>query len=229
MNQDDVLIIVAHPDDEVIGAGGTILRLVQDYGYKAHVLVMSDLHEAMPNHVDSLTKQNWLSDAAEKMGVTWIQKGFPAQKLDTIPFKNLVGGIEVELKKLDEVGFKPGIVFTHSVADLNLDHQLVAKAALTALRPKPESSVTALYSFEIPSSTDWSFNQIGGGFAPNVFVDITKWWEQKEALLSVYDGEILPAPHPRSYENIKNVAKVRGATVGVSYAEAFQLVWSKIC
>jgi len=135
------------------------------------------------------------------------------QRLDTVPFLDIVCKIEKMVKRL-----KPDTVYSHNINDLNLDHQIVARATLTVCRPL-SSSVKAIYSYEVLSSTEWGF-----GFTPNTYQDITPYFDEKLKLLEKYKAELREFPHPRSLEGAEVLAKYRGMQVGVKYAEAFMLI-----
>lgn len=136
------------------------------------------------------------------------------QRFDTIPFLDIVQYIEGIVKEVE-----PDIIYTHFEGDLNLDHQIIARAVKTACRPLPQSTVREIYSFEIPSSTEWGY-----GFNPNVFVDISDTFEEKLKALKPYKDEMRDYPHPRSVTAMGILAMYRGASCGVELAEAFCLI-----
>jgi len=142
--------------------------------------------------------------------------GFPDNRFDTVPFLDIVKVIETIKNKI-----KPEIIFTHYVKDLNIDHQITYKAVITATRPVREETVKEVYSFEIPSSTEWSYPL---SFSPNVFYDILGTIDVKLEALEEYKTELRGYPHPRSLEGVKLIAKFWGMKVGLKYAEAFELV-----
>jgi len=121
---------------------------------------------------------------------------------------------------------KPGVIYTHHAGDLNIDHRLVNQAVLTATRPVKDHPVKEIYGFEVPSSTDWAFNQLSSAFNPNVFVDISDTLRLKLQALAYYEEEIRPFPHPRSPEAITATARRWGSVVGCEAAEAFELIRS---
>ena len=145
---------------------------------------------------------------------------FPDNRLDMIPILDIVKYIELKIKK-----YKPEIIFTHFENDLNIDHQITHKAVMTATRPLSRTFVKKIYSFEIPSSTDFSFARDKKDFFnPNFYVKVDRTIQKKLNLLKVYKGEIKKWPHPRSIKSIKNLAMHRGSQIGTKYAEAFLLI-----
>jgi LmbE family N-acetylglucosaminyl deacetylase len=124
--------------------------------------------------------------------------------------------------------YKPEVVYTHNISDINHDHRVLADAVMVASRPKPDSTVNQLYFFEVPSSTDWTFNQLTPAFQPTTYVDISNYIETKKLALSRYHTETYEFPDARSIEAMTTLAKYRGYQVGLSYAEAFRLVFDRI-
>ena len=144
---------------------------------------------------------------------------YPDNSLDKVPLIKIVKEIESVIRKI-----KPDIIFTHSNVDLNIDHEIISRAVITATRPKPNYSVKNIYLFETLSSTEWNFNYKKKSFNPNFFVDITKNIENKIKAAKEYKKEINTWPNPRSISGIRNLAKYRGQSVGVKFAEAFYLL-----
>ena len=144
---------------------------------------------------------------------------FPDQRFETAPFLDITKKIEELVEKN-----KPQIIFTHSPADLNLDHRIAFNAVMTAARPVKNCPVKEIYSFEIPSCTEWSFQKINGAFLPNVFEDISSTIEKKIKAIQIYESEMREFPHPRSLKGIKILAQKRGLGAGLRFAEAFELI-----
>ena len=158
--------------------------------------------------------------AAKILGIKKVYfECFPDNRFDTVPLLTIVKAIE-EVK--EEI--KPAIVYTHHHGDLNIDHQITIKAVLTACRPVKGETVREIFSFEVPSSTEWSYPEAQNYFMPNVFVDITETLDRKIDALKVYQGEIRVYPHPRSTEALRTTAMKWGSTVGCEAAEAFELI-----
>jgi LmbE family N-acetylglucosaminyl deacetylase len=218
-----ILLVAAHPDDEVLGCGGTLARHAAN-GDDVHVLFFADGTSSRlgAGATDELirARSSEAIEAAKVMGINPPQfLGFPDQRLDSEDFLDLTRALESVVFKLS-----PMIVYTHHGSDLNLDHRLAYRAVLTACRPVPGSTVKEIYAFETLSSTEWSDRGIGPGFNPNRFVDISDQLERKLSALAAYGSELREFPHPRSLEGVRALARVRGACVGVEAAEAFEVI-----
>lgn len=225
MKNDIILVIAAHPDDEVLGCGGTIARL-SDEGNKVYISIFG---EGITSRYDSrnlsdkklLDKlRNHSKEASLILGAQdLIMYDLPDNRFDTVPLLKIVKMIEELILKI-----KPNIIFTHGSYDLNIDHTILNRAVLTASRPISTHVVREIYTFEIPSSTEWSFNQIGKPFSPNYFVDINKTLDKKLEAMKKYKSEIRNFPHPRSTKALRAIAQRWGSCAGFNAAEAFQLV-----
>lgn len=224
-----VLVVAAHPDDEVLGAGGTIAR----WSAAGRAVAILILGEGSTSRADSraggdaaaVAKLVGASEvAAERLGAARPRHGgLPDNRFDGLELLDIVKLVEREIASV-----APTTVLTHHGGDLNVDHRLTAQAVLTATRPQPGCPVRSVLSFEVPSATEWAFGATGPRFAPSVFVDISTSLEQKIHALEAYDDEMRPAPHARSVPAIRALAEHRGATVGVAAAEAFELVRSLV-
>ena len=218
-----ILTITAHPDDEILGFGGSSWVLSQQ-GHKVHHFILSGVVEARRHRpgVDELV--NDIEKANEIVGSTFELADFPNIKFNTVPHIELVQSVE---KVIEE--FQPDWVFTHHPMDLNDDHKHVSNACQAAVRlfqRKPMKRIKAFYFMEISSSTDWSFPIGYGGFAPNTYLELgEEGLKRKLASLSNYRGVMRDFPHPRSVEAITGLAAKRGGEAGYKYAEAFQLVF----
>lgn len=216
-----ILVIVSHPDDESISMAGTICKHVNE-GDKVYVISMTD-GVSSRNHVDkeSVSERKEASKKASKiLGFEWGKCfNFGDNLMDKYPLLDIVKAIEI-----NKQNYKPSIVYTHSISDLNIDHRIVANAVLTAFRPIPMEICKEIRLFEVPSATDYGNSAITGSFLPNLFVDINKNWDLKKEALIAYSDEMREFPHSRSIEAIKNLAKLRGNQVGLHLAEAFQVI-----
>jgi LmbE family N-acetylglucosaminyl deacetylase len=217
MMNNTVLIIAAHPDDEVLGCGGTIAKHIATDDI-VHIIFMTNGVNARDNgsDKDTIIRSSALNQAMTALGVTGYQSfDFPDNKMDSVPLLSIIKTIE---KAIFE--YQPNIVYTHFAHDLNIDHQITHKAVMTACRPVKESSVKKILSFEVLSSTEWN-SPSQQTFIPHYIVDISDFWEQKLEALKCYQNEMRSFPHSRSYKCIEALSIVRGATNGFNKAEAF--------
>ena len=214
-----VLVVAAHPDDEILGLGGTIARHTQG-GDSVSVVIVAEgaTSRREKNLVNTEILKNCALNAAKILGTEKPQfLGLPDQRLETVEFLDIVKKIEEFMEKV-----KPDVIYTHHGNDLNLDHRTVHQAVITAFRPIPGTTFNKIYGFETLSSTEWSTTSIGPRFCPNYYVDISQTLDIKTKALESYEVEMRPFPHPRSIEAVKNLGKVRGSAVGVVAAEAFE-------
>lgn len=218
-----ILAIAAHPDDEILGCGGTIARLV-DEGAVAYTMILGegitsrDKTRNRSNRVKEIEiLKNQTIEANKKIGVKNVFTcDFPDNRFDTVPLLDIVK--EIEKIKVD---IKPDIIFTHYQKDLNIDHQITNQAVLIATRPLKDEFVKEIYAFEVLSSTEWNYAL---SFSPNTFYDITNYIDKKMDAMKCYTSEIREYPHPRSLDGIKIKSQQRGLEVGCKYAEAFNLI-----
>jgi LmbE family N-acetylglucosaminyl deacetylase len=216
------LIVVAHRDDEILGCGGTIAKLIEDK-YKVYAISMTNGVSSRERSSKKEIKQRYKNSlkAAKVIGFNWLNKisgDFADNAMDSEPLLNIVKVIE-KAKKITN----PEIVITHYPEDLNIDHQIVSSATLTAFRPKTNQTCKKIISFEVPSSTDFAIYK-KNFFKPNYFVDIQKFWNKKKLGLDAYKDEMLKYPNSRSVKGLKNLAHYRGNQVGLNMAEAFQIL-----
>jgi len=208
------LVIASHPDDEILGSGGTIKKLIND-GFEIVTVIVAKGRKEEEHHIQKFT-----SLANSHLGVgKVIFMQFPNLKLNTVPLHEITKEIE---KLLDT--YTPDIIFTHHYGDLNQDHQVTFQAVMTAARPLPGKKPIEILCFETVSSSEWTQNTQDKLFKPTYFVDISDTINDKLQALRHYDVEMRTFPHPRSYEGVQHLARVRGMTVGVEYAEAFEII-----
>lgn len=220
-----VLIVAAHPDDEILGVGGAIARHA-DAGDTVHIAIVAEgatsRTEAAPGAHDA--EREALREGARKAAAVLGAQpprlfGLPDQRLDTLSLLDVVKPIEALIDEL-----APSVVYTHHGSDLNLDHRIVHQAVLTACRPLPGTGARAVYAFETLSSTEWSVPAVGPAFRPVRYLDISSSLERKMTALDCYAGEMRPFPHARSKEAVAALARLRGAQAGLPAAEAFEVI-----
>ncbi|MFC2140718.1 PIG-L deacetylase family protein [Acidobacteriota bacterium] len=218
-----ILIIAAHPDDEVLGCGGTAARLVKK-GDEPYTLILGegitsrdDSRQREKREQDIILLKKQVHEANRVIGIKEVFTfDFPDNRFDSVPLLDIVKVIETIKNKL-----KPDIVFTHYEQDLNVDHRVTYQAVLTAMRPTGGESVKEIYSFEVLSSTEWNYPL---RFSPDVFFDISETIDMKVSAMEKYQSELREYPHPRSLKGIRLNAEQWGMKTGLQYAEAFKLV-----
>jgi LmbE family N-acetylglucosaminyl deacetylase len=221
----NTLIIAAHPDDEVLGCGGTIVRMVRE-DHNVYIAILGEGITSRYHHREEAdaTLLADLKEKAKRVGeFLGAQKVFnydlPDNRFDTVPMLDIVKLIENLIERI-----QPEIIYTHHNGDLNIDHCQVFRATLTAARMIHGSFVKKIYSYEVPSSTEWSLGRFYPIFQPNVFVDIRDTLANKIQAMALYDSEGRLFPHPRSPEAIKATAIRWGCVSGCYAAEAFELI-----
>lgn len=217
MKYKKILVVAAHPDDELLGCGGTLAKLSRDK-CKIFALFFTDgVSSRKRDKRNSIDRKKNSLKALEILGINKSKfLSYPDNALDKVPLLTLTKEIESIIEK-----FKPHTIFTHSNVDLNIDHELIARAVITATRPRPNYCVKNVFQFETLSSTEWNFNFKKKTFNPNFFIDISDTINIKIKAAKAYKGEINRWPHPRSINGIKILAKYRGQSIGVKFAEAF--------
>tara|TARA_B100001250_G_C19806944_1_gene793791 strand:+ start:1453 stop:2136 length:684 start_codon:yes stop_codon:yes gene_type:complete len=219
------LIIAAHPDDEVLGCGGSMVKWAK-LGHDVHVLIMGEGVTSRDKERNRGARRNDITQlgvSAQKAGKILMNKSvelldYPDNRMDSVDIIDVVKSIEYHIEKL-----KPDEVVTHHLGDLNIDHQIIHQAVMTACRPTYGNTVKRILSFEVPSSTEWQSVTSGNSFRPNWFENVSESLDLKIEALKVYQSEIREWPHPRSLKAVEHLARWRGATVGCDAAEAFML------
>ncbi len=219
-----ILVIAAHPDDEVLGVGGTIARLAGE-GAEVHIAILGEgVTSRYPDPAQaSRTELDDLHDARDRAGAVLgaaqvHSHDLPDNRFDSVAMLEVVKVVEGLLGGID-----PAIIYTHHGGDLNVDHGVVHRAVLTATRPGT-CRVRELYAFEVPSSTEWAFGQLEPRFNPNTFVDIATTLDRKVEAMELYHSEARSFPHPRSGEALRALAAYRGSQAAQEAAEAFELI-----
>ncbi len=220
-----VLVVAAHPDDEVLGCGGTA-SLLASRGDEVDIAILGEgetsrhdrREDADPEALRLLHERS--RRAGELLGARKVSlHGLPDNRFDSLPLLEVVKVVE---RLVEEV--RPEAIYTHHPGDLNIDHGVTFRAVLTAVRPLAGCPVRELYSFEVPSSTEWAFQRIEPPFRPSVFVDIGATVSTKVEAMALYESEARAFPHPRSGEALRTIARRWGSVAGLEYAEAFELV-----
>ncbi|WP_167955986.1 PIG-L deacetylase family protein [Anaerosporobacter faecicola] len=219
-----ILVVVAHPDDEVLGVGATVARYVEK-GDIVQCLILGEGQTSRFNNRDTVDKDIIdklhadTLEAAKYVGYSKVDfANLPDNRFDQVELIDVVKLVEAKINE-----FRPNIIYTHHFGDLNIDHQYTYHAVITATRPMKDCCVKEIYTFETLSSSEWNFG-LKQSFEPNVFIDISKYIEHKKKAMQCYKTELCQYPHPRSEDGIELLAKYRGLIVGKSYVEAFQCI-----
>ena len=228
INKDDrILIVGAHPDDEVLGCGGTVSKLSHQYGKDLQISALL-LSEGLTSREGRFTKKeldNVITDslsATKIIGITHsYYENLPCNRLDSMDLLDIIKIIEKYIDKIH-----PTIIFTHHYSDLNIAHQITYQAVLTACRPIGKYPVNRILSFEIASSTEWAFPYHQKPFSPNIFFEINQCdIENKITAMEAYTSERRMPPHPRCPDVIRASALRWGSVAHMEYAEPFELIY----
>lgn len=227
---DRVLVVAAHPDDEMLGCGGTLARLAAE-GVELHVALLADGvgsrygTEQRPDAGAMPQEREHRRDAARRaadiLGICSVTfDEFPDNQMDTVPLLAIAQSIEGIIARL-----KPDTIFTHHAGDVNVDHRRIHEAIAVACRPQPGHCVRNILCFEVPSSTEWQFPHSNAIFWPNLYVGLSDAHrETKRKALECYACEMRPWPHARSIEGVETATRKRGVESGMDAAEAFMIV-----
>lgn len=221
----NILVVAAHPDDEVLGCGGSIAKHSQQ-GDSVHVVILAEGVTSRDTQRNPEERKSELSalakmahQASEILGVMSLSlHNLPDNRMDSCDLLDIIKLIEKAINQ-----HHPDIIYTHHPGDVNVDHRRIHEAVVTACRPLPDNQIKTLLFFEIASSTEWQTPHSAPAFTPNWFVDISDTLKIKLKALETYQSEMCPWPHPRSLTALEYLAKWRGSTVGVEAAEAFVL------
>jgi LmbE family N-acetylglucosaminyl deacetylase len=221
----NILVVAAHPDDEVLGCGGTMARLSAEK-HDVFVAILGEgvtSRKAQRDQADAATVKQLQDRSHEVAAIVGAKDLFmfslPDNRFDTVPMLDVVKTIEELIARL-----KPQVVYTQHGGDLNIDHAVTFRATLTATRPIVGSPVSTVYAYEVPSATEWAFQKFSPQFQPNVFVDIGSTLETKVRAMQTYETEARAFPHPRSPEALRAIALRWGSVAGLPAAEAFELI-----
>jgi|26BtaG_2_1085354.scaffolds.fasta_scaffold00002_240 LmbE family N-acetylglucosaminyl deacetylase len=223
-----IMVVAAHPDDELLGVGATMHKLINEFNVKAHVVILG---EGLTSRSDTRDIVKWkeelsihnknIENAQKIIGYHSVNTyKLPDNRFDTVALLDIIKVIE---KEKDE--FSPEIVFTHHGGDLNIDHQRTFEAVMTACRPMSHETVKKIITFETASGTEWRASTDPRQFIPNLFVSVSAIdLKAKIQAMECYEFESRKFPHPRSPEALKIQAKRWGVVVGAEYIEAFSIV-----
>lgn len=225
-----IMIVAAHPDDELLGLGATMHRLINEFGVLTHVVILgegltsrSGKRDAEKWKADLKQHKNDMESAGKMIGYHSVSAhDFPDNRFDTVALLDLIKIVEKE-----KAEFKPEVIFTHHGGDLNIDHQRTFEAVMTACRPIKDEITKTIITFETPSGTEWRASTDPKHFIPNWYMNVSESdVEAKIKGMEKYRFEKRNFPHPRSPEALKIHAKNVGLTVGCEYAEQFCLIRS---
>tara|TARA_B110000971_G_scaffold220592_1_gene264632 strand:+ start:12118 stop:12786 length:669 start_codon:yes stop_codon:yes gene_type:complete len=215
----NIIVFAAHADDEVLGCGATLSKYI-DLGYKIKIIFFTDGVGSRKNNTKRkiLKRKSHTKEALTELGISNFKYyDLSDNELDKYPILKIIKIIEKEI-----LLFKPSIVFTHFDGDLNIDHQIISKATITACRL--DSNIVKLYQYEVLSSTELNNLTNYKPFKPNIFVNVNSSLPKKISAMNKYKDELREWPNPRSLEGIKTLAKFRGMQSGQGYSEAFILI-----
>ncbi len=224
------MVVAAHPDDEVLGLGATMHRLIHKYNAQTHVVILG---EGLTSRSEDRDTDKWkeklkvhrsnIRDAQEKIGYGSVNfYDFPDNQFDTVALLDIIKVVEKEKE-----AFRPEVIFTHHGGDVNIDHQRTFESVVTACRPMEDEVVKTILTYETPSGTEWIASTDPRQFTPNVFIEVKEESIQAKCeAMECYEFEKREYPHPRSPESLKIRAKYWGLTTGYQYAEPYCLIRS---
>ncbi len=222
------MVVAAHPDDELLGLGATMHKLIKEQGAVVHAVILG---EGITSRSDTRDTEKWkevleahhanMNAAGAHIGFASIHSfDFSDNRFDSHALLDIVKVVEKEKEE-----FQPDIIFTHNGGDLNIDHQRTFQAVMTATRPMEDEKVTTVICFETPSATDWQYSSHPEQFKPNLYIEVNEEDVQAKCdAMSEYKFETREYPHPRSLKALKVLAEYRGYTSGNKMAEAFEIV-----
>lgn len=222
------MVVAAHPDDELLGLGATLHKIIKEQHATVHVVILG---EGITSRSDTRDPEQWkqqleqhhrnIEVARTCIGYQSVKTyNFADNRFDSHDLLDIVKVVEHEKEM-----FQPDIIYTHNASDLNIDHQRTFQAVLTATRPMADEGVKMVICFETPSATEWQATNVQPQFTPNLYMAVGKEdVEAKIQAMAAYEFESRAFPHPRSAEALRILAQYRAVQVGVEYAEAFQIV-----
>lgn len=222
------MIVAAHPDDELLGLGASMHKLIKEEGVITHVVILG---EGITSRSDMRNVDDWKEElkkhhqnmysAAKIIGYHSVKSyNFSDNRFDSHALLDIVKVVEHEKEN-----FQPDIIFTHHGGDLNIDHQITFQAVMTATRPMQGECVKTIITFETPSATEWQASSDPRHFSPNLFIEVSEDdLQAKVDAMAAYQYEVREFPHPRSFGALRIMAQYRGYIVGKPLAEAFQII-----
>ena len=223
-----IMIVAAHPDDELLGLGASMNRLINEFNVITHVIILG---EGLTSRSDKRDLDKWqrelkihrdnIYEAQKAIGYQSISLyDFPDNRFDTVALLDIIKVIEKEKNE-----FKPDVIFSHHGGDVNIDHLKTFEAVITACRPMKNESVRSIITFETPSGTEWRASNDPKHFIPNFFIEVKNENIAAKILgMENYEFEKRKYPHPRSPESLKIQAQRWGVSIGSDFAEAFTIV-----
>ncbi len=219
-----ILVVAAHPDDDVLGCGGTLAK-AKSLNANIKILYLGEGVTSRFNDEDlnskkvkkaQIIRKNECINSLKTLGIDqYIFENRLCTRFDELPLLNLVKSIETVIKK-----FKPTLILTHNNSEVNIDHKLTYEAVEVATRPNKKTSIKQVYSFEIICSGNWKYYKT---FSPSTYIDISKFFKKKLEAWSKYKKENNKYPHPRSNKGLEILARYRGLQSFLELAEAFKL------
>jgi len=219
-----VLVVAPHPDDETLGSGGTLLKH-KSKGDQIHWLILTGITEDRAWKNEQVEKRRLeIEKVTNAYAFNSVHKlNFPTTTLESIPMKELVENISSVMEKV-----QPNVVYLNHHKDIHTDHQIGFKAVMSSSKNFRHPYIERILMYETLSETEFAGSLPGNEFQPNVFSDITNYFEEKCKIMRIYKSEMMKPPYPRNIETIEALAKLRGSRIGCKYAESFMLLFETI-
>lgn len=215
-----IIIVSAHPDDETLGAGGTLLKHKANGDHIEWVIVTNVLESEGFSNQRVQERQNEIETVAKMFGFATVHKlDYPTMKLDSGSMLEMIPEISAIFSQA-----QPEVIYVMNRSDAHSDHRVIFDAVTACTKSFRYPSIRQVLMYECISETEFAPVLSEKVFQPNYYVDITDHFTEKIAIMKVYASELAEHPFPRSIRNIEALATFRGAIAGVEYAEAFQLI-----
>lgn len=215
-----VMVVAPHPDDEVLGCGGTLLKHGAS-GDQLHWLLATGMSPSAGYSRSQIeSRESEIAKVSNYFGFSSvIQLGFSPAQLDTVPMSELVSALAQQIRAVS-----PEIIYLPFPGDVHTDHKVIFEACASVCKVFRAPSIRSVIVYETPSETDFSIDPVTDRFSPNLWVDISDYLDAKIEVMNYYQSEMAPFPFPRSEEVIRSLARLRGSQSGVSAAEAFMIM-----